>query len=87
MNFFKNLAMVGLVGVGMVYGENVDTNSFKVVSTSADGKYQIRAYPYIPPPTSDPSGIPFYQFWIYDTQSKKKDYQIDGNFDENYGFD
>jgi hypothetical protein len=87
MNFFKTLAIVGLVGVGVVYGESVDTNSYKVVSTSADGKYQIRAYPYVPPPTPDPIGIPFSDFWIYDIQLNKKVYQIEGPFDERYGFD
>jgi hypothetical protein len=29
MNFFKTLAMVGLVGVSVVYGESVDTNNPK----------------------------------------------------------
>jgi hypothetical protein len=36
MNFFKTLAMVGLVGVGMVYGESVDSNLRQELSGKLD---------------------------------------------------
>ena len=39
MNFFKTLAIVGLVGVGMVYGESADTNKIVEIKT------QILSFP------------------------------------------
>lgn len=39
MNFFKTLAMVGLVGVGMAYGESSDTNKIVKIRT------QILSFP------------------------------------------
>ena len=93
MNLFKTLALVVFLGLGLGaigFSKDSPTNSPQVISTSADGRFQIKSVLHEPPsgiPPEDRIGIPMFGLKIYDTKDKKDVCDLEGAYDEPHGFD
>jgi hypothetical protein len=87
MNFFRTLVMVGLVGVGMVYGETRNSQMYLVsFSTSPDGKTDLY-YRMTYPKKRDPAPEFFLIRKDLLTETKELSYQSPNYLQRDFSFD